>query len=145
MHAVQAVYQLAINQGIASEVVTEFQAHRLGHDLDGEPVISADHDFFQDLVLGTIDRQNALDGSIERALSLDYTLERLDMLLRALLRVAAYEMMARVDVPARVVIDEYVSLAHAFFHGGEPALVNGALDRLARDIRGDELEARPRR
>lgn len=145
MHAVQAVYQLAINQDNAAGVVAEFQAHRLGHDLDGEPVISADRDFFQDLVLGTVDRQSALDMSIERALSLEYTMERLDMLLRALLRVAAYEMMARIDVPAKVVIDEYVSLAHAFFHGGEPTLVNGALDRLARDIRGDELGARPRR
>lgn len=141
MHAVQATYQLDLNEDDAATVIAEFQAHRLGHDLEGEPLVSADRDFFQDLVAGSHDRRLELDRLIEGALSLDYDLDRLETLLRALLRVAGYELLARIDVPARVVIDEYVDLSHAFFSGAEPSLVNAVLDRLARRIRRDELAA----
>lgn len=141
LHAVQAVYQLELNESRPMDVVAEFQLHRLGRDIEGEALVSADRDFFQDLVLGAVERRLELDRMIERALSLDYTVDRLETLLRSLLRVAAYELLARIDVPAKVVIDEYVDLAHAFFSGAEPTLVNAVLDRLAREIRKDELSA----
>lgn len=145
MHAVQAVYQLEINEGRVAEVVAEYQDHRLGHDIDGEALLIADRDFFQDLVVGTADRRLELDRIVERSLSLDYTMDRLETLLRALLRVAAYEMLARVDVPAKVVINEYVDLGVAFFSGGETGLVNGVLDRMAREIRPGEIDDSRRR
>ncbi len=145
MHAVQAVYQLEINEGRVADVVAEFQDHRLGEDIDGTAVLTADRDFFQDLVIGTADRHLELDQIVERSLSLDYTMDRLETLLRALLRVAAYEMLARIDVPAKVVINEYVDLGVAFFSGGETGLVNGVLDRMAREIRPGEIHDRPRR
>ncbi len=47
--------------------------------------------------------------------------------------------LARPDVPARVIISEYLDIAHAFFAGKEPGLVNGVLDRLARSIRSEGL------
>jgi N utilization substance protein B len=62
--------------------------------------------------------------------------------LRALLRSAAFELCVRDDVPARVVINEYVDIAHAFFSGEEPKVVNGVLDRLARKVRSEELTRR---
>ncbi|WP_417518851.1 transcription antitermination factor NusB [Minwuia sp.] len=144
MHAVQAVYQLEINEGRVDDLIAEFQAHRLGHDLDGEPVISADREFFSDLVAGCHQRRQELDQLVESSLSLDYAIDRLEMLLRALLRVAAYELLARIDVPARVVIDEYVDLSHAFFNGAEPSLANAVLDRIARKVRADELSKKVR-
>lgn len=49
--------------------------------------------------------------------------------------------MERPDVPARVVINEYINVAKAFFETEEPRVVNGVLDRLARRLRGAELEA----
>jgi N utilization substance protein B len=145
MHAVQAVYQLEINESGADDLIAEFQAHRLGQDIDGEPLISADRDFFGDLVRGAHQRRVELDRLIEAGLSLDYSMDRLETLLRALFRVAGYELLARIDVPARVVIDEYVQLSHAFFSGAEPSLVNAVLDRVARKIRSDEMAARPER
>ena len=63
----------------------------------------------------------------------------MDSILRALLRSAAFELYIRDDVPARVVINEYVDIAHAFFSGDEPKVVNGVLDRLARKVRTEEL------
>ncbi len=50
---------------------------------------------------------------------------------------------ARRDVPAKVVIDEYVEIAHAFFDGDEPAFVNAVLDRLARPKRAAEFGETP--
>jgi N utilization substance protein B len=63
-----------------------------------------------------------------------------DSILRALLRSAAFEITIRDDVPARVVINEYVDIAHAFFSGDEPKVVNGVLDRLARRERSQEFD-----
>ena len=59
------------------------------------------------------------------------------MLLRVILRAGAYELAQRTDVPPKVAITEYVDLAHDFFGGREPALVNGVLDRLARSVRAE--------
>ena len=46
------------------------------------------------------------------------------------------------NVPAKVVVNEYLNMAHAFFSEGEPALVNGVLDRLAHVLRGAEMDAK---
>jgi N utilization substance protein B len=66
-------------------------------------------------------------------------LTRLETVLRAILRAGAYELTARPDVPARVAISEYLDVAHAFYAGKEPGLVNGVLDRLAHDLRPGDL------
>jgi N utilization substance protein B len=62
--------------------------------------------------------------------------------LRAILRAGAYELAFRKDVPARVVISEYVDVAHAFYSEDEPGLVNAVLDAIARQVRDDELKDR---
>src|SRR3546814_14773226 len=79
---------------------------------------------------------------IAACLSDDWKVERLEAVLRAILRAAAYELSERHDVPPRVVITEYVDLADAFFAGKEPAMVNGVLDCLARAMRPEELGSR---
>ena len=84
-----------------------------------------------DLVRGTAARQEELDRVIAEALTPDWPLERLERVLRAILRAGAYELLARPDVPAAVVISEYLDIGHAFFAGKEPGLINGVLDRLA--------------
>ena len=71
-----------------------------------------------------------------------WSVERLEILLRCILRLGTFELMARAQVPARVVISEHVDLADAFFSGREPGMVNGVLDRLARSLRPGELEAK---
>ena len=69
----------------------------------------------------------------------DWTIERLEILLACILRAGAHELADRADVPARVVISEYVDLADAFYGEKETGLVNGVLDRLARELRPLEL------
>lgn len=139
--AVQALYQMELSGTGVSSVIREFQDHRLGAEIDGAEYRHADPDFFADLVQGVVSRQMDIDAEVNGRLAEGWRLPRLDSILRALLRAAAYELMARDDVPARVVIDEYVDVAHAFFEGAEPGFVNGVLDRIARHLRAAEFGA----
>jgi N utilization substance protein B len=136
--AVQALYQVEMT-GISGKVATaEFVKHYLGQEIDGDAYLPADEALFRELVTGTIEHQAELDPMIARLLTADWPLDRLEMILRAILRAAAFELAQRIDTPARVVITEYVDIAHAFFAGKEPGLINGVLDRLARQCRPAE-------
>ena len=66
---------------------------------------------------------------------------RLDPVLRALLRAATGELANPGGAPARVVINEYLDVAHGFFSGDEPRMVNGMLDKLAHVLRPGEFDA----
>jgi transcription antitermination protein NusB len=138
--AVQALYQIELTRAPQASVIAEFRNHRLGRESEGDGLGEADDALFADLVAGTASRRDELDRRIVEALTPDWPLERLDVVLRAILRAGAYELLARLDVPARVVISEYLDIAHAFFSGKEPSLVNGVLDRLARTLRPEELK-----
>jgi N utilization substance protein B len=70
-----------------------------------------------------------------------WPVERLELIMRAILRAGAFELLVHVDTHPRIIISEYVDVSHAFFAGREPAMVNGVLDKLARAIRADDLAA----
>ncbi len=138
--AVQALYQHALNPGLDPvSVVGEFIHHRLGREIDGEVYGEADEKLFAELVRGVVRHRERLDESISAALSEEWPLPRLQTILRLILEAGAYELAYRPDIPPRVTLNEYVTIAHAFFDGKEPALANGVLNRLARALRGAEL------
>lgn len=138
--AVQALYQIELSGGTVDAVIAEFVKHRLGRDSGDDSFGEADPALFADIVRGAMARRTDLDGMIAAALAADWPLDRLEVTLRSVLRAGAYELFARRDVPARVVISEYLDIAHAFFSGKEPGLVNGVLDRLARTLRPGEVQ-----
>jgi len=140
--AVQALYQMEIAGTGIADVVAEFELFRLGKEIDGEQYRTADAAWFRDLVSGVVEAQLEVDPRVHAALVEGWPLKRVDATLRAILRAGVYELMRRTDVPARVVITEYVDIAKAFFTEDEPKLVNGVLDRLARELRPDEFEAK---
>ncbi len=140
LNAVQAFYQMGIEEQSASIVVEEFLSHRLGAEIDDVQFKDSDKALFKDLVLGAKERLEEIDGQIEGVLDKDRTLARLELVLQATLRVAVYELLARIDSKAKVVISEYVGIARTFFTGNEPAFVNGVLDRIARNLRPDEFD-----
>ena len=80
-----------------------------------------------------------MDPVIDEALTRGWPLKRIDAILRAVLRAGAYELEHRKDVPARVVVSEYVDVAHAFVEREETGMVNAVLDQIARQYRGDEF------
>ncbi len=132
MAAVQALYQMDVGEALSGTVVKEFIEHRFEDK-------ATDVEFFEDLVEGVVKYQTDIDKNIEDNLSAKWTLKRLDLTLRAIMRAAGYEIMRRPDVPALVIIDQYVSIAGDFFDGKEPAFVNGALDTIAKQIRRAEF------
>jgi N utilization substance protein B len=142
--AVQALYQIELNRSAPGvpgidAVVGEFVKHRLGQEIEGENYGEADRSLFIDIVKGASSRQEDLDPMLSSALTDEWPLPRLETTLRAILRAGAYELLARSDIPPRVIISEYLDVAHAFFAGKEPGMVNGVLDRLARVLREGDL------
>ena len=138
--AVQALYQMDIGGQNLPQVVAEYETSRIGQLIDGEEYLTADLAYFRGLMSGVVEKQREIDPIINDALTPDWPLSRIDTTLRAVLRCGAYELKNRKDVPARVVISEYVDVAKAFFEIDEPRLVNGVLDLIARQFREDEVD-----
>lgn len=144
--AVQALYQIDLSGSGVEPVVGEFVKHRLGQEIDGVSYVAADPQLFSDIVRGAALRREEVDGLLSAALDSRYPVERLEMLMRAILRAGTYELFVHLDTHPRILIKEYVDIAHAFFAGREPGMVNGVLDHVARTLRAEELaQAEPGR
>ena len=144
--AVQALYEMDMVSADVDAVLEEFFLKRWRQsDGDGPengehaPLTEPDQEWLNDLVHGVSSGQEELDGLIGPALSEDWTVDRLEALLRVILRAGTYELKIKKNIPAAVIISEYLDVAHAFFEGGETRMVNGVLDHLARDLRTEEL------
>ncbi|WP_430256394.1 transcription antitermination factor NusB [Neorhizobium sp. DAR64872/K0K18] len=135
--AVQALYQMDVGGTGVLEVVAEYEAHRLGQELDGDTYLKADASWFRSIVAGVVRDQDKIDPLIRSALQEDWLLSRIDSTLRAILRAGTFEIVERKDVPVAVIVTEYVEIARAFFEEDEPKVVNAVLDRIAKQIRGD--------
>jgi transcription antitermination protein NusB len=141
--AVQALYQMDVGGVGLMEVVAEYENHRLGQELDGDQYLKADAAWFRAIVSGVVDQQRNLDPEIRASLTEDWPLSRLDATLRAILRAGAWEIEFKPDVPAAVLVNEYVDIARAFYEEEEPRIVNAVLDRLARRKRQDGRQSAP--
>lgn len=135
--AVQILYQVDITGIGADRGLAEFIEHRIGQELDGDLYVPADPQLLTKIVRGSAVRQAEVDAILTEALDPRAPLERMELLLKATLRAGAYELLAHLDIPPGIIICGYVDVAHAFFGGREPALVNGVLDRLGRTLRQD--------
>ena len=111
---------------------------QLGLGADGEPIEEADPDLFKSVVNAVIEHQARIDETIRAHLAAGWKLSRIDATTRAILRAGAAEFIHHDQLSAAIIMDEYVSLAHAFFEGAEPKFVNGILEKIGRDLRADE-------
>lgn len=130
--AMQALYQWQMTGQEADEIAAQFEAEStLRH---------ADLDYFLELLRGVPRTVATLDEQLGPVL--DRPVAQLDGVERAILRMGAYELANRRDVPWRVVINEAVDLARVFGAEQSHRYVNGILDVLARRTRPDAAEAR---
>lgn len=136
--AVQALYQLDMGGEGVNTIVGEFVSQRLASKSAKLPP-RADLKHFEDIVRGAVREQDRVDALVSSHLNEKWSLKRLDKTLRALMRVAVYEIIGRPDVPALVIIDQYVSVAGDFFDEKERAFVNGSLEKVAKDVRTAEF------
>jgi transcription antitermination protein NusB len=132
--AVQALYQMELAQTDVGEVLAQFSTRTAGGNFEEGNVADADFSHLRSIVEGVVREQRAIDTKINESLASGWSLQRLESIMRAILRAGAFELLFRDDIPARAVISEYVDVAHAFYDGDQPGFVNGVLDRLARSL-----------
>ena len=127
--AMQAVYQWQMTAHDASDLIAQYLA-----DPDNR---NADAVYFETLLRGVINGHALLDEVLAPTL-VERSVDEVDPVERAVLRVAAYELQQCLDVPYRVVLNEAVSLAKKFGAEQGHTFVNAALDKLARTLRAVE-------
>lgn len=132
--AAQALYAWQIGGNPMRDVIEEFR-----HEQDME---IADLDYFEDLLRGVEKHCAELDAGL--APWLDRDMAQVDPIERAVLRLAAYELRHRADVPYRVVLNEAVEVTKRFGAEHGHTYVNGVLDKAAREWRTAEI-GNPRR
>jgi len=144
--AVQANYMIAVGQLPVDEVIDDFIQGKVGRfaiendDGDAEEKMvelgPIDTEYFEKLVRGAQTRKEDLEKSLNQFLHGDWSYERMNSLMQALLLSAVYELSATMDIDAKILIQEYVDLAYAFFNKNEPRMVNALLDQISHAVRG---------
>jgi transcription antitermination protein NusB len=129
--ALQALYGWQLNGRPVPQLLEEFR-----HEQDMEV---ADLDYFEDLLTGAIGSLGQIDAVLSR--HLDREIEQVDPIERAVLRLAGYELMCRLDVPYRVVINEAIESTKRFGADHGHTYVNGVLDKAAVEWRAAEVQA----
>ncbi len=141
LNAVQALYQMEVAGKGLPEILAEFETFWIGAEIEGDQYEQAEIAFFRDILGGVLDDQRALDQMVDHTLQAGWPLRRVETVMRAVLRAGCYELKKRKDVPARVVVKEYVDVAAAFLEKDEVGMINAVLDQLARRLREPEFDA----
>lgn len=135
LYALQALFQMEASGQGADAVLGEFEAHRFGAVYDEGEMAEGDVELFRKTVEDAVNWQARIDQMTDRALVAKWPIDRIDPTLRALFRAAGAELVEG-EAPPKVVINEYVEIAKAFFpEGREARFVNAVLDHMAREAR----------
>lgn len=135
LYAVQALFQMEQTAQTVDQIRVEFMDHRFGAVYDGDEMTEGDPEHFANVMEVAVNYQAAIDQMTDRALVAKWPIARIDPTLRALFRAAGAEF-RDMSTPPRVVINEYVDVARAFYPDGkESKFVNAVLDHMAREAR----------
>ena len=143
--AVQANYMIAFSQLPVDEVIQDFVQGKVGRFViddseseDKENMVEVgpiDKEYFEKLVRGIQSHKEDLEKSLNIYLRGEWSYDRMNGIMQALLLTAVYELTANTSVDTKVLIQEYVDLAYAFFTKNEPKMVNALLDQIAHAVR----------
>lgn len=144
--AVQANYMIALGQLPVDEVIEDFVQGKVGRfaidDSNGEDnekfveLGPIDTEYFEKMVRGAQSKKEDLEKSLNQFLHGEWSYERMNGIMQALLLSAVYELANTTEVDTKILIQEYVDLAYAFFSKNEPKMVNAVLDQIAHAVRG---------
>ena len=126
--AVQALYQISINElSKENSLDSIFETALLQPGLE-ELKKKPNFNYAKKIIYGFLNKSDQIDLLIRTSLTSSRSLDKLDKLIQAILRLAVYEINFDIKVPKKVVINEYLNISHIFFTGDESKLVNGILD-----------------
>ncbi|BBN65270.1 MULTISPECIES: transcription antitermination factor NusB [Pseudomonas] len=132
--ATQALYQRHMAGHALNEIEAQFRVDNDFSNVDGT--------YFRELLHGVATNQTEIDTALKPCL--DLTIEELDPIELAILRLSTFELLKRIDVPYRVVINESIELAKVYGSTDGHKFVNGVLDKLAPRLREVEVKAHKR-
>lgn len=135
LNAVQALYQIDLTKETPQAVIAEFTEKPFSVKGNAGQDGRMDIAWFRIIIEGVAGDQEAIDDMVRANLTVKWKFERLEMVLKAILRAGVYELMRHGDVPKAVIINEYMEIAHAFFDEDEPGLINGLLDKIGTVLR----------
>ena len=133
--AVQGLYQLALTDEPAAVLIARFRANPAVLLQEEQTVTAIDAAMAGDILTGVHQNQTDLDAMIAGALDARLSADRLEPLLKAILRAGVFELRHSPAVNTGIIINDYVDITHGFFDAKEPGLVNAILDRLAKTLR----------
>jgi len=133
--AVQCVYQMRQNGMTAEQALGDYVNNRMGVEEDGEVFVAADTELLRVIVTGTEERLPQLTEMLENALDPSKPFNRQEQLIQAILLCGAEELFGHPETDKALILSGYVEVAKAFYEGREPAMVNAALDALAKVLR----------
>jgi len=135
LFAVQALFQMEAAGQTVDRVIVEFEDFRFGEDFEEYEMAEGDPRLFRRIMEDAVNNQARIDQMTDRALVAKWPIARIDPTLRALFRAAGAEL-AFGDTPPKVVINEFVDVARAFFpESDEPKFANAVLDHMAREAK----------
>ena len=134
--SVQSLYEIEISGSSSEAIMLDFLQQRWAkfHE-EFEDFQQPNKSKFGSLIRGVRMEKNKLDEIIAAAIDKDRRFERLDVLLKTILRAGTFELLRETNVPLAVVIDEYVEITHAFYSENIPAFVNGVLNNIGKTLR----------
>lgn len=134
--AVQALYQMELTTTRPDTIIRDFVEKRMPNDNEvGNLPEDFDRELFTSIVRASIARKADIEPMISGALDAKWPFERLEKILKSILRAGTAELLEHGPIDAGIIINDYVNVAHGFFAGKEPALVNAVLDKLAKTVR----------
>ena len=136
--AVQGLYQIVLTGQSAAKIIGELRqnpANLLGEAVDPSVLPVLDKELMTQIIQGVTDNQSDLDGILSGALDARFSMDRIEVLLGAVLRAGVFELCHHGSVAPSVIINDYVDVAHAYFNAKEPGLVNAVLDKIAKKMR----------
>jgi transcription antitermination protein NusB len=132
LYAVQAVYQMMVNDQNAADVVDDTLVFRVGMDADMNDVERPAVDLFRDIVAGVERTRGEISTVIGNHLKEnDFKgMEGRDPLLFAILLCGGFELMGHLDIDTAIIINDYLDVTHSYYQGKESSIINGILDKL---------------
>ena len=142
--AVQAVYSYLITGEDMDAVKHAFLTGQTGGfvliEEDGikeffEKLPAYDHDFFSTLIDFFVEHEKQINVSVISSLSENWSEERLETLLKAIMLMGTTELFAFPQTDVKIIMNEYIDIAKSFYDGTEPKMVNAILEKIAKVIR----------